>query len=87
MRKTLDIIHNLIRKSRKVKKKKQNKHNKQNKKNNQFIKHHQLSLLHLLNCKSWIWNKKRLINNQEICKIELQNLFDDLKIKNKDQNL
>lgn len=27
------------------------------------------------------WNKKRQRNNQEICKIELQNLFDDLKIK------
>lgn len=26
------------------------------------------------------WNKKRQMNNQEICKIELQNFFDDLKI-------
>lgn len=31
--------------------------------------------------KGQYWNNKRQRNNQEICRIELQNLFDDMKIR------
>lgn len=59
MRKILDIIHNLIRKSRKV---------NQSKQNNRFIKHRRLSLHYLFNYKRLFWNKNSLTQRQKMIK-------------------